>query len=232
MELARQAVAKEQLRFSRDLHDMFGYHLSVITLKCELVYRMVANDTHGARRELTEVLATTRQALADVRRVARGEAKLTLAAVLATARPMLSALEIDASFEIPADPLEEVTETALAAVVREGLSNMLRHSQATRCIISVVREGSEVRLTLSNDGSGDAGPDDDPGGAGGSGIPGMAARVGALGGRITWEHQSEGWFRLVAVLPFCIESDSATRGACPESPDGSGTLSMGSAQGR
>lgn len=200
-ELARQAVAKEQLRFARDVHDMFGYHLSAIALKGELALRLVPSAAIEAREELAEVLAMTRRALVDVRKVARGEgADLSLAAVMSTATPMLDAAGICSVVNIERGLLDSTLEKVLAAVLREGLSNMLRHSRATRCRISLTEEGGCVRLVLENDGSAAeavAAPE-----GGGSGIPSMATRVGVLNGSLTWGPQDDGWYRLSALVPL------------------------------
>ncbi|MGV9856504.1 sensor histidine kinase, partial [Streptomyces sp. NPDC003442] len=125
-ELARLAVAQERLRFSRDVHDLLGYSLSTITLKCELVHRLVPRQNSRAQQELSEILQTSRQALADVRAVASGYRKMSLSAEAATARSMLAAAGISATAEIDCGPLPDLVDTVLASVLREGLTNVLR----------------------------------------------------------------------------------------------------------
>ncbi|GLW69281.1 hypothetical protein Kpho02_15800 [Kitasatospora phosalacinea] len=217
-ELAAVAVARERLRFARDLHDLLGYSLSAITLKCELAYRLVPEQAAPARQELADVLRTSRQALADVRAVARGYREMSLGAEAEGARAMLAALGVRASVRVAAGPLPPRVETVLATVLREGLTNMLRHSGVERCEISAVCDGRTVRFRLANDGAplpgrpaepGGAGAPDTAGGAGGasaagaaggSGIGNLAARVRELGGTLTAGPREPGWFVLEAVI--------------------------------
>ncbi|MBI0382484.1 histidine kinase, partial [Streptomyces albiflaviniger] len=183
-ELARLAVAQERLRFSRDVHDLLGYSLSTITLKCELVHRLVPRQNSRAQQELSEILQTSRQALADVRAVASGYRKMSLSAEAATARSMLAAAGISATAEIDCGPLPDLVDTVLASVLREGLTNVLRHSNADHCAVEARRSGHRVSLTLVNDGVGRpstilrADSSD-----GGSGIGNLRVRVENLGGR-------------------------------------------------
>ncbi|WPB93023.1 sensor histidine kinase [Streptomyces malaysiensis] len=204
-ELARLAVAQERLRFSRDVHDLLGYSLSTITLKCELVHRLVPRQNSRAQQELSEILQTSRQALADVRTVASGYRKMSLSAEAATARSMLAAAGISATAEIDCAPLPELVDTVLASVLREGLTNVLRHSKADHCAFEARRSGHRVWLTLVNDGVGRpstilrADSTD-----GGSGIGNLRVRVENLGGRLRAGVRSDGWFELRAELDVSV----------------------------
>ncbi|WJD99355.1 MULTISPECIES: sensor histidine kinase [Streptomyces] len=206
-ELARLAVAQERLRFSRDVHDLLGYSLSTITLKCELVHRLVPRQNSRAQQELSEILQTSRQALADVRAVASGYRKMSLSAESATARSMLAAAGISATSEIDCGPLPEVVDTVLASVLREGLTNVLRHSKADHCAIEARRSGRQVWLTLVNDGVGRpstilrADSTD-----GGSGIGNLRVRVENLGGRLRAGVRSDGCFELRAELDVSVDA--------------------------
>ncbi|MFE0464052.1 sensor histidine kinase [Kitasatospora sp. NPDC058965] len=201
-ELARLAVAQERLRFARDLHDLLGYSLSAITLKCELAYRLVPSQSELAQAELTEILQTARQALSDVRAVARGYRDMSLVDEVEEARSMLTTLGIRTQVRLAHEPLPPQVETVLATVLREGLTNMLRHSRVEQCLIETVNDGDVVRFGLENDGAGRVQPQRvaERTDNGGSGIGNLTTRVGALGGELTAAQGTDGWFRLQASI--------------------------------
>ncbi|QKV94809.1 histidine kinase [Streptomyces sp. NA02950] len=211
-ELARLAVAQERLRFSRDVHDLLGYSLSTITLKCELVHRLVPRENSRAQRELSEILQTSRQALADVRAVASGYRTMSLSAEAESARSMLAAAGISATSDIGCGKLPELVDTVLASVLREGLTNVLRHSKAEHCAIKAWRSGRRVRLTLVNDGVGKpstilrADRTD-----GGSGIGNLKVRLESLGGRLRAGTRPDGRFELRAELEVSTEPEPEPR---------------------
>ncbi|RKE21262.1 sensor histidine kinase [Streptomyces sp. TLI_171] len=208
-ELATLAVAQERLRFARDLHDLLGYSLSAITLKCELAYRLVPTQHELAQQELTEILQTARQALADVRAVARGYREMSLTAEAESAKAMLTTLGVHSTVRLDFGLLPQQVETVLATVLREGLTNMLRHSKVEQCEISAVRDGRTIRFRLANDGVGrgaqesaDRKRDD----TGGSGLGNLTTRVRELGGTLTAGPYTGGWF----VVEAAIDLDTAT----------------------
>ncbi|MET9365486.1 histidine kinase [Streptomyces sp. NPDC006632] len=204
-EIARLAVTTERLRFARDLHDLLGFGLSAITLKCELVRRLVERQPARARAELTEVLGIVRQALADVRVVAEGRQRMSLVAEVESATAMLAGVGIRARVdtagcgELPGD-----VDTVLATMLREGLTNVLRHSRAARCEIRAERTRAGVRLTLANDGL-HARAVPEPGSTagaadGGSGLGNLTTRVEAVNGRLVAGARPDGWFELKAEV--------------------------------
>ncbi|MDQ8705966.1 histidine kinase [Streptomyces sp. LHD-70] len=202
-ELARLAVTQERLRFARDLHDLLGFSLSTITLKCELTHRLVLHQPQRAQQELTEVLHTARQALSDVRSVASGYRSLSLRTEACTAESILTAVGITAETRLEFGPLPDEVDTVLATVLREGITNMLRHSKADHCLIEAVGEAGSVRLRIVNDGADrtagtlKAGTD-----GGGSGIGNLTERVARLGGTLIAEPAGPGRFCLAAELPL------------------------------
>jgi len=201
-ELARLAIAQERLRIARDLHDLLGYSLSAITLKCELTYRLALRHPDRVQQELTEILQTARQALSDVRSVARGYRDMSLPAEAATAQSMLTTLGLRISVRLDCGELPTALDTVLATVLREGLTNMLRHSKAESVEIEAVRTGRTVRLTVANDGVGRAGripvAGDDR--TTSSGIANLTERVGEHGGRLTAGIRADGRFTLTAEI--------------------------------
>ncbi|MFF4208709.1 sensor histidine kinase [Streptomyces sp. NPDC001796] len=210
-ESAHLAVTRERLRFSRDLHDLLGYSLASITLKSELVHRMV-EDNEQARKELGEVLDISRQALSDVRTVAYSYRELSLCDEVAAVRRVLAAAGVEADIEAEEGRWGCQTETALATVLREGVTNLLRHAEPSRCRIRLREEGDHVRLTLSNDGVRDSGPRMV---VGGRGLDNLAERMARLGGALTAEVDEHGWFHVIAGCPLVAPQRTVTTSPPP-----------------
>lgn len=197
IELAQLAVAEERLRFARDLHDLLGLSLSAITLKSELVCRVAAHCPERARAELTEIIDIARLALADVRRVACGYQSLSLQQELHTAESLLSAAAVDVRLSVRHGELSCPVGTLLATVLREGVTNVLRHSKAELCEITLHERDGMVCLEIVNDG---VTQQPSPRIAG-SGIDNLSYRVSRLGGTLTAGLRAEGGFRLRADVP-------------------------------
>ncbi|WP_377270043.1 sensor histidine kinase [Peterkaempfera sp. SMS 1(5)a] len=204
-ELARAAVLQERLRFARDLHDLLGYSLSAITLKTELIHRLIGLRPDRAREETTEVLEVSRQALADVRLVASGYRDMSLAAEAESAARTLKAADIQAEVVIDCGRLHPLVDTVLATALREGVTNLLRHSKVQVCTVSAaVTEAETVLLTMVNDGVSEERLDSSP--RSGSGIGNLQTRLGAIGGRVTAGVRADGQFELVAEAPMRPEN--------------------------
>lgn len=197
-ELAELAVTQERLRFARDLHDLLGYGLSSITLKSELTYRLVGLHDDRARKELREVLEIARQALSDVRSVASGYRDLSLPEELASVERVLYVAEVKPSVTAGAGRLHHHTETVLATVLREGVTNLLRHSKARECRISLTEEAGHVELKLSNDG---VEPKSGLAAMSGTGLGNLDLRLRQIGGSLSTRVDAGGWFHLVARCP-------------------------------
>ncbi|MER7751169.1 histidine kinase [Kitasatospora sp. NPDC097643] len=205
-ELALLAVERERSRFARDLHDLLGYSLSTITLRSELTYRLVESQPERAREEISAVLDVSRQALADVRQVAHSYRDMSLAAEAASVRSVLDAAGIEADLEIACTDLPSPVSTVLASVLREGVTNILRHSRAQRCVISARTGKGFATLTMENDGAAPTGTGrrSCPAAAqdGGSGLANLATRLAAINGTITAGPVSGQRFRLVVEVPL------------------------------
>jgi two-component system, NarL family, sensor histidine kinase DesK len=196
-ELAQMAVAQERLRFARDLHDLLGYSLSAITLKSELTNRLVRKDADKAQNELGEILDITRKALADVRSVANGYRELSLDNECKSARSLLQAADIDVTLEMHYGDLPMAVKTELSTMLREGVTNVLRHSNAQRCEISLRQADGRVWLDIFNDGVQTNGAQSHAG----SGIRNLAARIAALDGQLVAGLEADGRYGLHAWAP-------------------------------
>jgi two-component system sensor histidine kinase DesK len=212
-ELARMAVADERLRFARDLHDLLGYSLAAITLKSELTHRLVLTQPAKAQEELSDVLDIARRALADVRSVASGYRELSLEAEAGSARSVLIDAEVDVQMQMDYGELPAPVRTVLATVLREGVTNVLRHSKAEHCEITILQDAGQVRMDLVNDGVAQTPARDAVGG--GSGIPNLSVRAAALGGKLTAGLDPDGRFRLHVAVPASLPRGSLRAGDAP-----------------
>jgi signal transduction histidine kinase len=198
-ELAELAVERERLRVARDLHDLLGYSLSAITLKTELAHRLATVDPGRARRELTEVVEISRQALADVRSVALSYRELSFDEETRSAQALLSAADIEVTVRIDTgDGLPTEVEVTLATVLREGVTNLLRHSKAEHCEIVLSSSRHLVTMDITNDGI----PSIERKSRDGSGIGNLTTRVRALGGDLQAGLTPEHTYRLRAEIPL------------------------------
>lgn len=210
-ELKRRAITEERQRFSRDLHDLLGLSLSAITLKGELVGRMLVSQPGRATEELSELLVMSRRALADVRAVAAGYRELSLDDECRAAATVLSAAGIRVTVaKALTRELPPPVATTLATVLREGVTNVVRHSTATWCAFSVSTAGGMAWLEIANDGAGGAA---DAGPCSGSGLRNLSDRVEAEDGTLTAVVDAERTHRLVAAIPLCAGQKDGHRRA-------------------
>jgi two-component system sensor histidine kinase DesK len=198
-ELARLAVAEERLRFARDLHDLLGHSLSVIVVKSELAGRLTGAAPDRAAREVKDIERVAREALREVRDAVSGYRQPRLAEEVEGAREALVAAGISVDVRQAGPPLPTPVEGVLAWAVREGATNVLRHSQARQVGISLASEDGAARLEIVDDGRGG---DADVTGAAGSGLAGLRERVEARHGSVAFGHRPEGGFRLAVTLPL------------------------------
>jgi two-component system, NarL family, sensor histidine kinase DesK len=204
-EIARLAVAEERLRFARDLHDLLGHSLSLITLKSELAGRLLPEAPEKAAAEIRDVEGAARRALREVHQAVAGYRQPTLDRELYGARETLEAAGISCRIENKVGALPSATDAVLAWTVREGVTNVIRHSRARNCEILLARDGEEVRTDISDDGDGS--PPGSDGYSAGSGLSGLAERVAASGGDLEaeplpGERLRRGGFRLRVSLPL------------------------------
>lgn len=183
-ENAQLLVDNERNRFARDLHDILGHSLTVITVKAELAQRLIDVDPARARDEINDLERLSRDALADIRRAVEGYRELTLPGELARARTALSAAEIAPRIPQSTDEVPTELRELFAWSVREGITNVIRHSGARRCEIRL----SPSSVTIRDDGEG---PGCDL--REGSGITGLRERAAAVGATVTTRTLSPGF---------------------------------------
>ncbi|MEV0201840.1 histidine kinase [Nonomuraea sp. NPDC050691] len=190
---ASLAVAEERLRFARDLHDLLGHSLSVISLKSELAAKLAtrAGAEGNAAREMADVRRLAAEALAEVQLAVDGYRTLDLEEELHGVRAALEAAGARCEIDAATAGLSPAARALLAWAVREGATNVLKHSAATRCSITI-RDGA---LEMRNDGVHVVG---DPGD--GSGLRGLAERMAAAGGTFAAGPDPAGEFVLKAVV--------------------------------
>ncbi|MFI1535806.1 sensor histidine kinase [Streptomyces anandii] len=223
-ELARRAVEEERLRFSRDLHDLLGHTLSVIVVKSEAARRLAPRDLDAALSQVTDIESVGRQALTEIREAVTGYREGSLSTELDRARSALTAAGIEPVVRRSGPPLTPRTEALLGWVVRESVTNAVRHSGATRCEITVHSTADHARLTVSDngdghdgdgrdgDGSGGRAPDAASGGVGGTGLKGLTERLAAAGGSLRAGPSPRGGFTVTAELPSG-QAESAQAGS-------------------
>jgi two-component system sensor histidine kinase DesK len=216
-EVAQLAANEERLRLARDMHDLTGQSLSMITLKSELAARLLgrlpeSSDRDRARDEMEQVAAVSRQTLRDIREAISGYRRPTLAVEVITARAALASAGIaardDADLTLLSGTFDADAEAALAWCLREAVTNVVRHSSAKNCHISLTHHKKSLSLTVRDDGTGHARPDDcgtaiHPPGSdrAGSGLHGLAERLSAVGGSLELRPDVSPGFCLIATVP-------------------------------
>jgi two-component system, NarL family, sensor histidine kinase DesK len=206
-ELARAAVTAERERFARDLHDLLGHTLSVIAIKAELAGRLLPDHVDRAAAEVADVEQVARQALGEVRQAVSGYRQPTLDGELEGARVALSAAGIDAEFDRSPVTLDPEVEAVLAWAVREGATNVIRHSRASHCQVKVSAGIANAAVEVIDDGVGEASArltadGRSANGNAGHGLEGLAERAERLRGRIEAGRRPEGHgFRLAVSVP-------------------------------
>ena len=200
-QLAQLTSARERERFSMDLHDILGYSLAAITLKAELTRKLVGSDPALAEDELAEVVELARQASVDVRLMASGYSCISLAQEAGSAASLLTAACITPQITIDCGALADEVDVVLAIVLREAVTNVLRHSAARNCVIVANREDTMVTLKVVNDGV----PQPTKPGTGGHGLRNLARRLEVIGGQLSTGGSDDDEFRLLATVPAQVE---------------------------
>ncbi|WP_266169893.1 sensor histidine kinase [Dyella subtropica] len=194
-EVRRLAATAERERIGRDLHDLLGHTLSLITLKLELSRKLFDRDTEAARREVAEAEKVARHALAEVRSAVTGIRATDIAAEMASARLLLESSGVHLDYAPPPSGLPLDIERGLSLIMREAVTNIARHAQASRARIELGRDGHVLRLCISDDGRGGIVED-------GNGLCGMRERVRAIGGNLSIESSRGRGTNLLVTVPL------------------------------
>lgn len=192
--LARIAVDRERLRISRDLHDLLGHSLAAVSLKGDLAVHLLVTDEAAARSEIQSLTEVARGALRDIQAIARDQHAVSLQTEIAAAAALLEVAGIEARVEVHLPALNRPVEEVIAWAVREGTTNILRHSDAHACSISGACTDRTVRLQMTNDGA--RGPQ-----AAGSGLTGLRERAEVLSGSLVAGQTGDGRYELVVEIP-------------------------------
>jgi two-component system sensor histidine kinase DesK len=194
-ELAELAIGRERLRVSRDLHDLLGQSLSAVSLKGDLAVRLLEEDAPAARAEIESLTTVARDALRSVRAVTRNTHVIDLRSELDGAARLLGAAGVTPHIEVAVGNLTVTAEEVFAWAVREGVTNVLRHSNASQCSISTHRRGANAILQIGNNrASAVEGT--------GTGLAGLAERARAAEGRMSAGPVPGGHFLLTIEIPL------------------------------
>lgn len=200
-EIARLAVIEERSRFSRDMHDVLGHSLTVVTVKSELARRLVPIDQARAESEIADIERLSRSALADLRAAVVGYREMSFSTELAAAQSALTAADIAAHLPRNGDLVDPEFRELFGWVLREGVTNVIRHSGSRNCWVSVTADSLEI----DDDGKGIAVVGDSPAGekapgvipvSGGTGLDGLAVRAREAGAQVQAGASERGGLRL------------------------------------
>jgi two-component system, NarL family, sensor histidine kinase DesK len=200
-EIEHLAKVAERERIARDLHDVLGHTLSVIILKSELAGKLIERDPERAKAEIGDVERTSREALAEVRNTIRGYRGQSLEAEIKHAQTTLETAGVSVKAETQQVPLSPAQESVVALVVREAVTNVVRHAAARKCLLRLAPVNGSCLLEISDDGRGGDSAE-------GNGLRGMRERVEALGG--TLERQTVAGTKLTICFPLPKTSPNGT----------------------
>jgi signal transduction histidine kinase len=210
-EEAMRRVDEERLRIARELHDVTAHSLSVIAVQSGAAAHVIDTDTAAARKALTDIKRTSREALAELRSVvgslrSEGEAaedaplspQPGLSRIGELLRPLeQSGVRVDLTVEGDLSALPQLVDASAYRIVQEALTNVIRHAgKGASARVDVRVTPLEVELTIADDGTGGV-PQ-----AGGHGLAGMRERALALGGSFEAGPQSPRGWRVAASLPL------------------------------
>ncbi|HJB08928.1 MAG TPA: sensor histidine kinase [Candidatus Brachybacterium merdavium] len=199
------AVAAERERIGRDLHDILGHSLTSLTISAQLAQRLIEADPAAARAQLAHIEQTSRQALADVRATSSGMRTVRAATEIASARSVLASVGIEAEVPTALPALDDHRAELFGYVIREGVTNIVRHSGAHTATVTV----TEDRVRISDDGEGI------PAGTTRTGLAGLERRVAEAGGRLLVESSAAGTV-LTAEMPVQAEQAEPAEMTGPE----------------
>jgi two-component system sensor histidine kinase DesK len=199
---AELLLAQERLRVSRELHDVLGHRLGIIALKAELAADLAATDPVRSAAESGEIREIAAATLAEARRAVQGETVADLATQIASAELVLRSAGIETTIDVDTAPVSASASRLMAAVVREAVTNILRHSDARKVSVTLDRTERCSTLLIVNDGAvrlkAGIAPDES---SSGTGLAALTARCAAAGGRLIYGAADDGKFEVRVELP-------------------------------
>ncbi|GAA3468856.1 hypothetical protein GCM10018965_034090 [Nonomuraea roseola] len=208
-ELARNAVARERDRLARDLHDVLGFSLSAVVLRGELAARLKDSDPDRAAAQAAALTPLVERARLELASVTGDQVRLSLEEELPTLLATLALVGVRAEVTVAPAPSAPEVDSVVATALREGVTNVLRHSRARHCEIEITSTPGRVRLRVANDGVAAGGERAEGSARSGSGLAGLAERArGGLRAGV----DERGWFELVAEFPTAPSQPAGLRG--------------------
>lgn len=199
---------EERMRIARDLHDTLGHTLSLITLKSQLVERLAAKDAERAQHEAREIQRTSRAALQQVRELVSEMRAVTVAEELAEVSEMLQSADIALEIEgdVSLENVSDLNQNILSLCLKEAVTNIVRHSGADHCKVSIAENEGQVSLTVTDNGRGLSRENEQ--GAGfreGNGLKGMSERLALIDGSLTITDEGEQGTSLTVRIPLIVK---------------------------
>ncbi|MFC3749338.1 sensor histidine kinase [Paenibacillus sp. GCM10012306] len=208
-EVIKELVKREErMRIARDLHDTLGHTLSLITLKSQLVEKLVSKDTQRAEAEAREIQRTSRAALRQVRELVSEMRAITVAEELTEAGEMLRTAEIALEIEgdVSLGEVSDLNQNILSLCIKEAVTNIVRHSGASKCVISTVKSDGQVRIIIRDNGHGlQSQVSSDAGFREGNGLKGMHERLSLIDGSLTISADGSKGTVLTVMIPLVVK---------------------------
>jgi two-component system sensor histidine kinase DesK len=203
-EIERLSQEAERERIARDLHDLLGHTLTVITVKLDLARRLLSHDSDRARNEIVEAEQTARNALAEVREAVSGYRAEGLDAEISRARRSLLSADVKLTTTLAPVNLSSSQVSVLCVALREAVTNIVRHAHATVCQVALIEKDRTIHFTIEDNGLGGQIRE-------GNGLRGMRERLQSMAGAMKLTGSANGGTSLELTLP--LESESPAQSA-------------------
>jgi two-component system, NarL family, sensor histidine kinase DesK len=200
-EIERLSKEAERERIARDLHDLLGHTLTVITVKLDLARRLLAQDSDRARNEIVEAEQTARKALAEVREAVSGFRAEGLDAEISRARRSLLSVDVKLTTTLAPVKLSSSQGNVLCLALREAVTNIVRHAHATACQVTLLEKDRTIHFTIEDNGLGGQIRE-------GNGLRGMRERVQSMAGDVKLRGFANGGTCLEITLPLASQSQA------------------------
>jgi two-component system, NarL family, sensor histidine kinase DesK len=198
-EIEHLAKVAERERIARDLHDVLGHTLTLIAVKSTLAGKLLEKDPQKAKSEIADIERVSREALAEIRNTLRGYSTYKLDEEFQRAQSALETAGVAVETQSVEVPLTPAQESVAALIMREAVTNVVRHAHAQHCLLRLARNNGNCVLEIQDDGCGGFTTE-------GNGLRGMRERVEALGGTLT--HKTSAGTKLKFEFPLTAPADA------------------------